>query len=135
MGNFKPETLPESFRKCMAKEDRKELGATTMDEVTEKQAVIAEREQHETFINWLRLNRIFFDHQAMHKRASNRLGAPDFICLKNRLGCCVEFKFGINKLSDDQLRTKYEAGQAGVPFAVCYSVVDAIEFCRETLKV
>lgn len=106
-----------------------------MDEVNAKLDLIAEREQHETFEAWLRLNQIPFIHSRMDRKPTIREGWPDFtLCYGVGPTVCIEFKAGDNEPTDRQWEVINELKRAKVPVWVCWSVEAAITVAKEALK-
>jgi VRR-NUC domain-containing protein len=61
-----------------------------------------EKQQHVQFENWLNQRELFFDHQRMDKRTTNKRGIPDFIIGWEGRLICIEFKAAGRKLTPEQ---------------------------------
>lgn len=125
--------FPERFLKCVAKEDRKPLGKAgeTIDEATARASVKLEREMHDQFAAWLRINGIHFIHTRMDKKSTMQKGWPDFTLIKAGRAICVEFKLRACTVSEEQSKVIRELLDDGTPATVSLSVQHAIEFTRE----
>jgi hypothetical protein len=73
--------LPDAIVRAMSKPDRKALGLSTLEETLCAQQIRQEREMHNLFANWLRLNGVPFIHARMDKKSTIRKGWPDFTLL------------------------------------------------------
>jgi hypothetical protein len=108
----------------------------------------AERDLHDKFEAWLRVHQngpIPFVHSRMDRKSTIREGWPDFTVMFNGAAacrgpeqsphscCCIEFKMLGKSLSTEQEKCCDELALAGIPVRTCFSVVEAIEFCREKL--
>lgn len=132
-------TLPENIRKCLPQSEKQKLGKAglTMAEITAKSEVIAEKEMHKQFSNWLNLHGIFFIHSRMDRPSSQNLGVPDFIFACGKLTAipaAVEFKTPDGKLSDDQMICIARMQDNGWQVRVAKSVDEAIRFVTELMR-
>ena len=94
--------IPENIRRCMTKEERKEMRTPTSEEAQSKIDLRTERDIHKQFLNWCSRNGIMVRHQRTDRKTSEEKGWPDFQCVKKGRVCWVEFKLGLNKLTDEQ---------------------------------
>jgi hypothetical protein len=96
-----------------------------------------ERDLHEKFEGWCRINGVAVVHSRMDRKTSQACGVPDFVCLKNGAGCCVEFKAHAipnDHLSDEQEAWMISAVDAGVPYLLTNDLAAAIKFTKENLE-
>lgn len=96
--------FPESFLRRIAKPDRKQLGKAgeTIEEATARASVKLEREMHDQFAAWLRINGIPFIHARTDLRSTIQKGWPDFTIIFQGRALCIEFKMPNGKLSEAQ---------------------------------
>jgi hypothetical protein len=126
-----PKMLPENIRKCMPLEQRRILVVPTLSEAEEKAARREELKLHDQFVNWCRLNGIPYIHARPDRKSTIAKGHPDFTLLWHGRGCCIEFKAGKGKVTQDQAEKIKELDEARVPCLVTTSLVFAIEFAKE----
>lgn len=137
---YSPANLPDNIRKCLPQSEKQKLGKAglTMAEITAKSEVVAEREMHKQFSNWLNLHRIFFIHSRMDRPSSQNLGVPDFVFSVLRkstaIPAAVEFKTPSGVLSDDQLTCIARMQDNGWMVRVAKSVDGAIRFVTELMR-
>ena len=87
----------------------------------------AEKQEHVVLENWLNQRELFYDHQRMDRRTSNRKGIPDFIIGVCGLMICIEFKLHGRKLTPEQEEWRRKAlEKSRVQYYVLDSAVDAI---------
>lgn len=83
-------------------------------------------------------------HARTDVQSTIEIGTPDFHCMFTAdlsgwtggpltRGCAVEFKTAGKKLRESQREKITEMRRLGIPVAVCYTLHDAISFCREHL--
>lgn len=126
--------LPESFRRCMEPETRKQTKLFTNEEIAEKVATGQELEAHEQFRQWCNMKEIPYVYCNPTRKATIAKGHPDFTLLYGGWACCIEFKTHTGKLSEDQHNRIAELEKAGVPVKVCTSLKAAINYALETLQ-
>lgn len=127
--------IPNHILKLMPKEDRKPLGKAgfTTEEVTEIYCAKREKEMHNIFEDWLRLNQIPFIHARMDKKSTINNGAPDFTVMWNNRVVCIEFKMNGGKLSSDQQDFISLLGKSETDVFVCHMAAEAIEIIKRIL--
>jgi len=125
--------LPENIRRCMPKEDRKELRIMTNDEAAAKVARGEELKLHAQFESWCRRNQVLFVHSRTDRKSTIAPGHPDFTLLRDGKGCLVEFKAENGSLSDDQREKLPEIGRANVPVLITSSYQAAVSFALVNL--
>lgn len=103
-------------------------------ENTETSVPKDERELHETFLAWCRINNLPVIHSRMDRKPTIRESWPDMTVLWKGQACCIEFKIPGNSLTPGQRAVIEELLAALVPVKVCYSVLEAIQFTKEKLK-
>lgn len=131
---FDSKTLPDSLKRCIPQAERaKQVELLTSDESAEKQAIREERDMHDTFANWCRVNSLSFIHARMDRKSTIREGFPDFAVLHQGKVCCIEFKFGQIKLRPEQSEVITELMARGTPVLVSDSVLLAIQWTKERL--
>ena len=129
-------SLPENLRRCIPKEERqKDMALQTSEEIADKQAMENEREMHETFANWCRVNNLLFIHSRMDRKSTIREGWPDFTVIRAGRCVCIEFKHGASKPSDVQLDCIAELIDSNTPVLAVDSVIEAIHWTRRELGV
>lgn len=131
-----PTTLPDAFKRRMAGRPKGKEWQTT-EEAQAKFEARQERDLHEKFEQWLRLNGIAYVHSRMDRKATTASGTLDFICLANSYGCCVEWKVKENPskyLSENQIKWLADAQKAGVPCLVTNDLAIGILFTKEALR-
>lgn len=121
--------FPERFLKCMAKEDRAPLGKAgeTIEEATARASVKLEREMHDQFAAWLRINGIPFIHARTDRKSTIQEGWPDFTVIYQGLALCIEFKMPNGRLSDAQttcIGTIWNTGTRGFILTDSKSAID-----------
>jgi|ERR1039457_6931109 hypothetical protein len=92
---------------------------------------------HVPFEQWLNCNEITFVHSNPTAKVTIHVGTPDFICMANGLGCCIEFKALAEPqrgLSEAQEGWIYRAQKRGVPCLVSNDLAQGIEFARKHLN-
>lgn len=98
-------TVPESFRKRIAPEHRKEIGhdAMTMGEHAEKNAAKLEKKLHEDIDQFLMMKGVRVRVRSrMDKRTTNNKGLPDFLFVYNSVPFAIEVKRQGEDPRDDQ---------------------------------
>lgn len=123
--------LPDAIVRAMSKPDRKALGLRTSEEALCAQQIHQERELHNLFANWLRLNGVPFIHARMDKKSTIRKGWPDFTLLWQGRAVCFEFKLPGQPLDADQIEVRRELTLNGTPVQTVHSVAEAIRAARE----
>lgn len=141
MPRYQSETLPESIRKCLPKEEKQKLGKAglTMAEITAKADRTEESDMHRQFSDWLRLHSIEFGHARFDKKSHYTLGWPDYtLAVKGSTGFLnpigIEFKTALGVLSDDQLKCIARMQDNGWKVRVARSVEEAIRFVKELMR-
>jgi hypothetical protein len=128
--------LPERVLSKMDPLDRKKLGKAgrTRTEAQERNSLLRERDDHAHFINFCCLKGIGYDHSHPGKRATNKVGTPDFaLYYPVRRTLFIEFKIRPNKLTREQEEIKREREAAGFKYVVAYSLSEAIEAAQNYL--
>jgi len=141
---FNSASLPDSFRKCIAKEERaKSPEFATSAELADKCAVKSEKAMHVQFENWCRVNDLFVIHSRTDRKTTIRVGLPDFFVIKGTQQdgspfrtakvCAVEFKFGTGKLRPEQTEVLFDLITKCIPALVAYDLNTAIAWTKEQL--
>jgi len=125
--------IPENIRRCMTKEERKEMRTPTSEEAQSKIDVKSERQLHKQFESWCRLNGIVYLHSRMDSRPTIREGWPDFTCFFNGRCCFVEFKMPHAKPTQIQDECCQSLNHALQQVLVTDSLVFAITWVKEAL--
>lgn len=128
-------TLPDHILRLMSAEDRKPLGkaGVTREEAEEKAAVKCEKDLHDLFTNWLRLNDLHFIHSRMDRKPTIRAGWPDFTVIRGELVCCIEFKAPGGKLRPEQVKVINELLTTGTPVLITDLFSEAYGFTTRKL--
>ncbi len=130
---LKPIGLPDAMVRAMSKSDRKALGLSTSKEALCAQQIRQEREMHNLFASWLRLNQVPFIHARMDKKSTIRKGWPDFTLVWHGHAFCLEFKLPGQPLEPEQLEVHRELRLTGTPVQTAYSVAEAIDAARRLI--
>ena len=117
----------------MSESDRKRMGVSTSEEREANQVVKLEKELHDGFKQWLRLNSIPYIYGGGGRRSTMTPGWPDFTCLRMGRAVCIEFKVKGNKPQPIQLSCMQQLDSAGVIYLISYTLEDAIAFARQHL--
>ena len=133
-------SLPENLRRCIPKEERqKDAALQTSEEIADKQAMENEREMHDCFERWCKVNDLDFVHSRMDRKSTIEAGWPDFTILRGiqyaAKACCVEFKHGDNVLQPIQTEVIARLQTRGIPVLVTNNVAQAIHWTRKELGV
>jgi len=133
---FNIASLPDSFRKCIAKEDRERTPEfKTSDELADKQAVKAEKEMHVLFEQWCSLNGLFVIHARTDRATTYRKGIPDFVVIgRGGKSVSIEFKHGANKVTTEQQECINELCALEAPVLVSNDLREAIKWTKEQLE-
>lgn len=108
--------------------ERKSRQILTGAEAIVKHAARLERAIHDDLRQFLQLKQIPFVTSTFGRKGTLRVGWPDFTCLFKGRACCVELKCPGQKLKPEQEQVAAELEKAKVPFAVCTSSQEAIQF-------
>lgn len=96
-----------------------------------------ERDLHEKFEGWCRINNIFTIHSRMDKRTTTDCGVADFICMLNAHCVAVEWKAHKNPeahLSPEQRCWRDDWIDSGGEYLCTNDLAAAILFAKEKLK-
>lgn len=135
MSSFSSKTLPDSFRRRMAKEERKELKIPTDSEACAKAERGQEIKMHNDFYSWCRLHDVVVVHSRTDRKPTIEEGHPDFTLLYDGKGCCVEFKAGDGNLSRAQMERLNDLDKGKVPYTIAWDLATAIKFATSRLGV
>jgi hypothetical protein len=90
-----------------------------------------EKQEHTKLENWLNQYELFYNHERMDKRTSNRKGIPDFIIGICGLMVCIEFKLHGRKLTEEQEEWRRKAmHKSRVQYHVMDNAGDAIRLLQ-----
>jgi len=131
---FHSNLLPDSFRKCMEPETRKEMKTPTTDEAVAKAAAGEELKMHNQFEAWCRLNNLPFIHSRTDRKSTIQAGHPDFTVFAGGRVAFIEFKTEAGKLSQEQVNRIAILMDAGCPCYVPTDLGSAIEFTKQALR-
>lgn len=133
-----PLALPDKLLSKMSAKDRKSLGKAglTRAEVDAKATAKCERDIQDKIRQFLDLRGWFYAWQRMDKRASGKLGQPDFvICLPFRRGvadhglfCAIECKMPGNSPTPQQQTALQAIHRDGGEILVTSSAQSAIDW-------
>jgi hypothetical protein len=105
-----------------------ELRMSTTSRRTE--STLLEREEQAQLAAWLsdqkRLGRLQYDWSATHRKATRRIGMPDFSVWANGLALLGEMKRKGSKLRPEQAAIHAEFWRSGTPVHIWYSAAEAI---------
>jgi hypothetical protein len=132
---FNSKLLPENIRRCMPKEERKELKILTDDEAQARVNRGEELKLHAQFESWCRRNGVVYVHSRTDRKSTIAKGHPDFTLLWGGKGCLVEFKAENGSLSPEQIEKLPEIGRANVPVLVTSSYQAAVSFAMVNLGI
>lgn len=124
--------FPERFLKCISKEDRAPLGKAgeTIEEATKRGSAKRERDMHDTFKQWCRINCVFPVTSAFGRKSMLIPGTPDFVVIYWGKAVCVEFKMPGEALTEDQRAVKEIITTSKTPYIVATSAEEAIKFTK-----
>jgi len=111
--------LPNNILRRIAPGDRQPLGKAgqTMDEANVKHDLKCERELQKQVYNFLLLKesegKLWFAYQNPTKRATGRIGTPDFVVCYQGHFVAFECKFGAGVCTDEQLHAIRKINDAG----------------------
>jgi hypothetical protein len=127
--------IPENILKCMSASDRRKYakGQFTAMEVYEKVAKKDEKQEHNRFIGWLNRHDLDYTHSRTDKRATIKVGTPDFHVWHSARHCFIEFKSEFGKLSQAQKNFIARQCERGTPILVTQSYIEASQFVVNTL--
>lgn len=103
--------LPESFLKCMSKEDRAPMGkaGVTNAEADAKLEAKSETQLQNHIAGLLNQRDLFFIRNRMDKRPTVRVGMPDFIVIfPGGNALAMEVKHGNGQCSEEQVDLAFE---------------------------
>jgi hypothetical protein len=90
---------------------------------------VLEREEQAKLAAWLgdqkRIGRLQYDWSATHRKATRRIGMPDFSVWANGYALLGEMKRRGSKLRPDQAEVHAEFWRSGTPVHVWYSAAEA----------
>lgn len=134
---LKTKILPDSFLRCMAKDERKSIGQKTSAECQEIVLAKREKEIHRNIENWLRQREIFYVHSRTDKRTTNAKGVPDFIFAWRLEGpgepakpTAVEVKVGPNILTNEQIAVRDQMQGNGWRYHVVSSLPELMAYLQ-----
>jgi hypothetical protein len=91
---------------------------------------VLEREEQARLAVWLseqkRLGRLQYDWSATHRKATRRVGMPDFSVWANGLALLGEMKRKGGRLGAEQAAVHAEFWRSGTPVHIWYSATEAI---------
>jgi hypothetical protein len=114
------------------------LGDTKSLTSRHEEAGLLEREEQARLATWLndqkRLGRLQYDWSATHKKATRRIGMPDFAIWRNSRSLLGEMKLPGAKCSPEQARVHAEFWRSGTPVQIWYSATEAIQCIEVWLR-
>jgi hypothetical protein len=130
------QALPENILRRIDPKDRQPLGkhGRIAPEREAALAVTMEKATHGLFMQYLRLNDIFFIHSNFAKASRSTPGTPDFCFCVNGQAMAVEFKTPTGRLSKDQERAIERMRSNGWAIEICTSLTEAIGFIQRFKK-
>jgi hypothetical protein len=130
---IRPEEITEAMIR-LAPELRKLCGGY----VRRGDATVLEREEQAKLAAWLcdqkRLGRLQYDWSATHRKATRRIGMPDFSIWAHCQALLGEMKRPGSKLRPDQAEVHAEFWRSGTPVHVWYSAAEAIDCIKAWLS-
>jgi len=96
-----------------------------------KAEIIAEKEMHRLFGQWLNMQGFPYLESRMDKASTIAIGFPDFAIFFKTKTVFIEMKSGANKPTEEQTRWMNRLGSEGFHSFAAYSVQDAIRFVTE----
>jgi hypothetical protein len=117
----------------LAKSEKRKPVASGENQKPSKAEMVAEKEHHRIFRQWLNLNNVGFIEAPMCKKSELPAGHPDFTCFSNGRCVFVEFKSGDNGLSEDQVTRIAILKSTGCEVHVSYEVGEAVVWTRGRL--
>ena len=126
--------IPDHILGLMNPPDRQPLGKVglTSGECSEKFLRKRERDHHNVFASWLRLNGIYFIHARTDRKSTIQVGWPDFsVMVGNQKILLVEFKLPEGRISPEQEKLFAELYNDGYPVLVFQMAAEAIEYVRK----
>jgi VRR-NUC domain len=140
-----PVSLPDSFKRLMATEDRQILAAAvghpkaafTSEEATRKYLVRLERQEQNTLVSWLSLQeeagKLTFDWSRTDRKTTNRKGIPDFRIYRGGQVLLGEMKMDGARLSPDQEQMREKFLRSGTEVELWSSAEAGIRATRNWL--
>lgn len=126
--------LSEKLLRLTTKQQRDELGlGHTVEEASEKLSRKLERDMHDQFSAWCKLNGILVVHARTDRKSTIRKGWPDFTLLYQGSVICIEFKLPGEKLTEEQVECAKEIAANETWVEVCYSFEEAVWTTRAHL--
>jgi hypothetical protein len=102
------------------------------------EACVLEREEQAKLAAWLcdqkRLGRLQYDWSATHRKATRRIGMPDFSVWANGQALLGEMKQRGAKLRPEQALVHVEFWRSGTPVSIWYSASEAIDCIKAWLR-
>lgn len=99
---------------------------------------LLEREEQARFAVWLsdqkRLGRLQYDWSATHRKATRRVGMPDFSIWANGHALLGEMKRKGSKLRPEQAAVHAEFWRSGTPVHIWYSALEAVDCTQAWLR-
>lgn len=134
MGHTGP--LPERVLRLIPKAQRAAMGSAgeTIDEATARASVKLEREMHDQFSAWLRINGIPFIHARTDLRSTIQKGWPDFTVLWRGGAVCIEFKMPKGIISEEQRETMKRLQETGSIVVIFTNSQEAIHLVKSHFK-
>jgi hypothetical protein len=101
-------------------------------------ADVLEREEQARLASWLsdqkRLGRLQYDWSATHRKATRRIGMPDFSIWASSCALLGEMKRKGSKLRPEQVAVHAEFWRSGTPVHVWYSAAEATSCIEAWLR-
>ena len=123
--------ITEQMRRRMSPADREALKCPTNDETRVKVEAGQERKLQADIANYLRLNGLWCDQDAMHKRRFGTAGAPDFQFPYRGHFVAWECKTSAGRLTAAQVGAGAQITAQGGHWRLIRSIVDAQEHLRK----
>lgn len=127
---FKPEDLNDKQLAMIDKRDRPKGYGLTRAEAIEKNEAQAEKEMHDQFSAWLRINEIEAAHGAFGRKTGFTPGWPDYSFAVDGKAVAVEFKTESGKLTEEQQKMFPRMESNGWKICIARSLVEAINFVK-----
>jgi hypothetical protein len=128
-----PYALPESFLRCMDKQDRKPMGKAglTLVEVFTKERAKNERQLQDSIAAYLRLREIPFYQARMDRKTTGKVGWPDFTFPYCGRFVALEAKLPGEMPTSEQNGVLLALMKQGAYVKIVHSLAEAVACIRE----
>jgi len=130
-----PFSLSDKQKSMIEPSDREKGGRTlqTRSESLARVGKLLERKIHDQFSDFCHRHKIIVWHSNPTKKSSIRVGLPDFLCLRNDIAVCIEFKVLPNNPTIDQKRVFQDISDCGnSPVHVCIENAPGAAYAQAT---